>query len=256
MGNGYDHHHSIHEHHFHQKSIFLPMFCRLSIKDVKLNNHYRDRISAGEPSSPKVSCMGQVKRNNRVIGFPVTTTTAANYHKHTKMKKLFSSKTLLPNTTTTNASTTATATIPSGGGGRSGSRSCKTSREMFVNNSRRSGVKTYCDHNGDQDRVKVVDIGEMDPPLPVVKRVAPPGVGRDEVNLWKRRFNGVGPKSLQIERINLPNSKFQPPPTTMGKKKRKKKEKLSDITFSIFCIFIIFLLNSPKNGLIVGANII
>ncbi|KAK4413258.1 hypothetical protein Salat_2738400 [Sesamum alatum] len=216
MGNGYDHHYSIHQHQFHQKTKFLPMFCRLSIKDVKLSTQYKDPTSADEPSSPTVSCVGQVKRNNRVIGFPATNTTttsaAANHHhKHTKLKKLFSGKTLLPNTTTINASTTATAA----GRRSSGSRSCRTSREMCVNSSRRrSRLKTYCDQSGDQDCAKVVDISEMDPPLPVVKRVAPPGAGRDEVNIWKRRVNGVELKSLKIEQIHLPNSKFEPPPPT------------------------------------------
>ncbi|KAL0326264.1 UNVERIFIED_CONTAM: hypothetical protein Sradi_5195700 [Sesamum radiatum] len=113
MGNGYDHRYSIHQQQFHQKSKFLPIFCRLSIKDVKLNNHYKDPTTVDEPSSPTVSCVGQVKRNNRVIGFPATSTTtsaAANHHhKHTKLKNLFSGKTLLPNTSTINASTTVTA---------------------------------------------------------------------------------------------------------------------------------------------------
>ncbi|KAK4391158.1 hypothetical protein Sango_2179100 [Sesamum angolense] len=215
MGNGYDHRYSIHQQQFHQKSKFLPIFCRLSIKDVKLNHHYKDPTTVDEPSSPTVSCVGQVKRNNRVIGFPATSTTtsaAANHHhKHTKLKNLFSGKTLLPNTTTINASTTVTAA----GRRSSGSRSCRTSRDMFVNSSRRSRLKTYCDHSGDQDCVKVVDISEMDPPLPVVKRVAPPGAGRDEVNIWKRRFNGVELKSLKIEQIHLPNSKFEAPLTTV-----------------------------------------
>lgn len=59
-------------------------------------------------------------------------------------------------------------------------------------------MKTNCDQE--------VDISEMDPPLPVVKRAAPPGIGRDEVNIWKRRSNGV--KALQIEPIDLPSNKF------------------------------------------------
>ncbi|KAK6132393.1 hypothetical protein DH2020_033832 [Rehmannia glutinosa] len=186
------------------------MFCRLSIKDVKLNHDYRNpKPPAGEPSSPKVSCIGQVKRNNRVTGYPSAAAAAVcgggavNHHKHvTKRKKLF------PTTAVINPSTAAAS--GGGGGRRSGSRSCRTRREMRVSNSRRS---SDCGRNN-RDFFKVVDIGEMDPPLPVVKRVAPPpGVGRDEVNIWKRRFNGVGLKSLQIEKIHLPNTKFQPPPT-------------------------------------------
>lgn len=84
-----------------------------------------------------------------------------------------------------------------------------------MRDSRRSAVKTDCDHHegGDRDCVKVViDISKMDPPLPVVKRVAPPGNSRDEVNIWKRRFEGA--KSMQIEPIHLPGKRFQPPPPT------------------------------------------
>ncbi|PIN15852.1 hypothetical protein CDL12_11499 [Handroanthus impetiginosus] len=212
MGNGYDHH-SInhHQHYFHQKTIFLPLFCRLSIKDIKLNNRHRDPKSADdEPSSPKVSCMGQVKRNNRVIGFPPATAMATQHHRYSKLKKLFSSKTLLPPASSSFSTTTPCSAAA--GGGRSGSKSCRISREMCVNNSRRFKMKyDKCE----RDCVKVVvNIGELDPPLPVVKKVAPPGVGRDEVNLWKRRFNGAAAlKSLHIERIQLPNSTNSLPPT-------------------------------------------
>ncbi|KAH6763747.1 hypothetical protein C2S51_014996 [Perilla frutescens var. frutescens] len=198
-----------------QKSIFLPMFCRLSIKDVKINT--APPISAADPSSPRVSCMGQVKRNNRVTGFPATAATiiaAHHHHKHTKPRKVhFSTKTLLPNPP-------AAAAAPSAGR-KSGSRSCRSNREMCVRDSRRSSSvanNSYDRDNNYQDCVKVVvDISKMDPPLPVVKRVAPPqGNCRDEVNLWKRRSNGM--KSMQIEPINLPGNKFPPPlppPTTV-----------------------------------------
>ncbi|KAI3460620.1 hypothetical protein Pfo_017283 [Paulownia fortunei] len=209
MGNGYDHHSIHHHHYFHQKTIFLPMFCRLSIKDIKLHNHHKDPISADEPSSPKVSCMGQVKRNNRVIGFPAPTPVTTHHHKYSKLKKLFSGKTLLPPTTSSMPTTTPGCAAASGGG-RSGSKSCRSSREVCVNNLRRLKLKNDGD-KCEQDCVKLVNIGELDPPLPVVKRVAPPGVGRDEVNLWKRRFNGAALKSLQIEQIRLPNSNSQPP---------------------------------------------
>ncbi|GFP87604.1 hypothetical protein PHJA_000904100 [Phtheirospermum japonicum] len=157
------------------------MFCRLSIKDIiTLNHHRKNPISAAdEPSSPKVSCMGQVKRNNRVIGFPAAAAGAAvpgatHHHrysklKYSKLKKLFSGKTLLP------------PTAASGGGAAAASAAA----------------------------------GEIDPPLPVVKRAAPPRVGGDEVNLWRRRFNGAAAlKGLQIEQITrLPNSNIcsQPP---------------------------------------------
>ncbi|CAI9764058.1 unnamed protein product [Fraxinus pennsylvanica] len=201
----YDHHNQI-----NQKTIFLPMLCKVSIKDIKLN-HYKNQSSSADPSSPKVSCMGQVKRNNRVISFPTTyrltaaatSAAAVNHHHHhnkyTKLKKLFSSKALMP-------ATTSTATIATS------RRSCRSSREMCVVDSRKSKIK-------DQESVKEVNIDELDPPLPVVKRVQQPQAaaagfgGRDEVNLWKRRFGGATIKSLQIEQIQLPNDNVLPPTT-------------------------------------------
>lgn len=189
---------SIHD----QKSIFLPMFCRLSIKDVKLNT--APISAAAEPSSPRVSCMGQVKRNNRVTGYPsaaaIIAAAGAHPHKHSKPRKIqyFSTKTLLPNPATAAAS----------GGRKSGSRSCRSNREICTKDSRRAAAKTNCDH--DCGKVAALDISKMDPPLPVVRRAAPPG---NSVNIWKRRFDGV--KSMQIEPIHLPTKKFQPPPTTV-----------------------------------------
>lgn len=189
--------------HHDQKGIhFLPVFCRLSIKDVKLNT-VPISGAAADPSSPRVSCMGQVKRNNRVTAAPTSITAAAHHHhhhKHAKPRKIqyFSTKTLLPNP--------ATAAPPAAR--KNGSRSCRSNRD-----SRRSASSRTI---YDQDCHKAaVDISKMDPPLPVVKRAAaPPGNSRDEVNLWRRRFDGAK-KSMQIEPINLPNKRFPPPPTTV-----------------------------------------
>lgn len=86
---------------------------------------------------------------------------------------------------------------------------------MCVDNLKRLKLKK---DNCDRDCAKVIDVGELDPPLPVLKKAAPPpGVGGDEANLWKRRFNGAALKTLQIESINLPNSisKISLPPTTV-----------------------------------------
>ncbi|KAL3634739.1 hypothetical protein CASFOL_021793 [Castilleja foliolosa] len=205
MGHEYDHHSLDHHRHFHRKTIFLPMFCRLSIKDIITLNHghCKNPISAvSEPSSPKVSCMGQVNRNNRVTGFPsgagsASISGATHHHRYSKLKRLFSGgKTLLPPTT---ASGGGVASISAGGGSRIRSRSFRYGGDVR---------KTKSKNENEQDCVRVVNIGEIDPPLPVVKRVAPPGVGGDEVNLWRRRFNGAAAlKGLQIEQVTrLPNS--------------------------------------------------
>lgn len=50
-----------------------------------------------------------------------------------------------------------------------------------------------------------LDISKMDPPLPVVKRAA----AAAEVNLWKRRFDGVNTRSMSIQPIRLPVKEFR-----------------------------------------------
>lgn len=81
-------------------------------------------------------------------------------------------------------------------------------------NVKRLKLKKDCD-GGDYAKDGVIDVSELDPPLPVLKKAAPPPppLGGDEANLWKRRFNGAELKTLQIESINLPNSKISLPPT-------------------------------------------
>ncbi|KZV50924.1 hypothetical protein F511_10495 [Dorcoceras hygrometricum] len=197
-----------------RNGFVFPTFCRLSIKDVRFR-HTGDR--SDDPSSPKVSCIGQVRRKNRGIGF--NTTAAANSsaaasrtdniqhpHNYTKLITKFSGRTLVPPITTNNS-----------GSRRSGSRSCRTTREMIsVSDLRMTHLKRY-DRDGfaDPECVQaVIDVAEMDPPLPVMKRVTPPGGGGvGEVNIWKRRFNGVALKSLQIDQIHLSKSRFLPPTT-------------------------------------------
>ncbi|XP_042064157.1 uncharacterized protein LOC121807881 [Salvia splendens] len=137
----------------HYKTIFLPLFCRLSLKDIALPRRRRDDPS---PSSPRVGCMGQLKRNNRRDPSPTTRT-------YSKLRKLFSGKTLLPTTTAAAAG---------------GEINCASRKELVV-------------------RSRVVDVGELDPPLPVVKKAA-----EGNANLWKRRFNGAPIETLQIRGDN------------------------------------------------------
>ncbi|KZV33055.1 hypothetical protein F511_03321 [Dorcoceras hygrometricum] len=165
------------------------MFCRLSIKDIRANNHHQDQTSVQDPASPKVSCIGQVKRNNRVIGHPanaysaVSTNHHHHHHKFTKQQRVLSSKTILR--TMTND------------GARSAVRSCRMNEETWERSHSRMKLKT---DGRVEDCLKVIDIGYLDPPLPVVQREAPPlGVRDDEVNIWKRRCNGVALKHLQIQ---------------------------------------------------------
>ncbi|KAK4708341.1 hypothetical protein R3W88_029266 [Solanum pinnatisectum] len=185
MGNGYNQHHQqqLYHHIRHgSTSFFLPMLCKLSIKDVKLQNskppssaNPSTNTTHTEPTSPKVSCMGQVKRNNRVTGFPTPyrpTSTAITRPvnskvKYMKLKKLFSGKNF----------------TPAGNGG-------------------------YRKSTNDRNKVNggfivEVNVNELDPPLPVVKKVNP--VPAADGGLWKRRSGGSALKSLQIQQIQLPN---------------------------------------------------
>lgn len=86
MSNGYKHHHR-HRHHHHNQNIhhttttFLPLLCKASTQDIKVQQVVLPKFS-GDPSSPRVSCIGHVKRSNKVTGFPtpppkLTTTAAA-----------------------------------------------------------------------------------------------------------------------------------------------------------------------------------
>lgn len=49
-----------------------------------------------------------------------------------------------------------------------------------------------------------LNLAELDPPLPVAKRVAPPcGDGGAGLSLWERRGGGPGLKSLEIQPFQL-----------------------------------------------------
>ncbi|XP_042035018.1 uncharacterized protein LOC121781337 [Salvia splendens] len=171
---------------FHdQKIIFLPMFCRLSIKDVKLNTIPISAAAAADPTSPRVSCIGQVKRNSRVSGYPSSATTISHHHKHPNKPR--KTHTFPPK--------------PAAGGRESVSRSCR--RE-----SRRPAARGSFDQElfSVKPAAAALDISKMDPPLPVVKRAA---AEAGEVNLWKRRFDGVK-SSMSIQPIRLPAKEFRP----------------------------------------------
>lgn len=218
MGNGYNqhlHHQNLHQLN-HKQATFLPMLCsKPSIKDVTLPK-WKHRSAADSPSesddplSPKISCMGQVKRNNNriLIGFPAshkltfttTTTTTKNSCnnnngtiKYFKLKKLFSGKNL---TSSSPAAVAAAAT------------SCRR-REVLINSTSRAPK------NGDgkeNSASNSINIENMDPPLPVIKRTVPQNDEKgDGDTLWGRRFRGVALKSLQLQQIQL--NRHQEPTT-------------------------------------------
>ena len=210
--------------HHQRNTLFLPMLCsRPSIKDVGLPIRYVNRpspspasSSGDDPLSPRISCIGQVKRNNRIIGFPtahhdrspltnttlITTTKHKkndnNSHvvKHSKLKKFFSSKNLTA-AAVTNPSTVAVSGAGEGGRGRR--------RRQVVNGGNGScGIESKS-----ENCVSEIDIVNMDPPLPVIKKPARGQEGESE-SLWKRRSGGVAIRGLQLQQIHHPRHHLQP----------------------------------------------
>ncbi|XP_073138617.1 uncharacterized protein [Henckelia pumila] len=168
--------------HIQQQNIFLPMFCRLSIKDITLNQT-KGRSNVPKPAT--ISSTVQLKRNKTVAsasaaavtGTPTCSNNLQSSHTSRSTKKCFST-----------AITTGTSN--SAGGGGSGGGRCR----------RPAGSLDMSLNHHDVEAVIIGNMSEMDPPLPVVKRVALPGAGGDEVNIWKRRFNGAAAlKRLQIQ---------------------------------------------------------
>ncbi|OAY58214.1 uncharacterized protein LOC110609700 [Manihot esculenta] len=193
MGNGYNHHQNMH---LHYKSTFLPMLCsRPSIKDVALPKlEDRSMSFSTDPLSPKIGCMGQVKRhNNKIVGIPssnkitITTTrndTPSSVVKYSKLKRIFSAK------------NSFTASIPN-----STSTSC---RRRGVNGAR--GSKIIADS---KENSVSINIENMDPPLPVIKKLHKPADGEVDT-LWKRRSGGVALKNLQLQKIQLNSHNIAP----------------------------------------------
>ncbi|XP_050376214.1 uncharacterized protein LOC126793660 [Argentina anserina] len=196
----YHHHHYHHHHHHHyhpqlqinHRGTFLPMLCsRPSIKDVQVPSN---ASFSSDSVSPRISCMGQVKRSNKVSGFPITSQTinSSNNIKYSKLKKLFSGKNLTPatptKTTATANSTAATAT------------SCPSrSRRPPVSNAKQG---RHC-------VTTTINLVDLDPPLPVIKRVPKSPQQGEEESLWKRRSGGAVLKGLQVKQVSLPSHQTQ-----------------------------------------------
>ncbi|XP_038875349.1 uncharacterized protein LOC120067829 [Benincasa hispida] len=207
------------------KHMFLPMLCsKPAIKDGRPPRCDRDRSESfsGDPLSPRIGCMGQVKRNNRVAGLPIshriliTTKNAVLNSKngnnpnvgYFKLKKFFSNKNLLasPSSTVTGTGTTrSTAAATAASISSVGVNGCG-SRRRAAPNSAIMGKKSVSE-NGNCGSFNIVD---LDPPLPVVRRVQKAGEERGEMdNLWKRRSGGIVLQSLQIQQTHLPKHRLQ-----------------------------------------------
>ncbi|OMO84877.1 hypothetical protein COLO4_21819 [Corchorus olitorius] len=195
------------------KATFLPMLCsKPSIKDVTLPK-WKDRSASfsDDPLSPKISCMGQVKRNNRIVGFPsaashkLALTTKNNNGcsnhtsiKYSKLKKLFSGKNLIGSpaaaTATAPSTTTANTTI-----------SYRRKEAVLVNGKTNRASKNSDNGKENNSTSNSINIETMDPPLPVIKRVPKQGSEKGDHGdtLWQRRSRGVSLKSLQLQQIQL-----------------------------------------------------
>jgi len=201
MGNENHHHH----HFYYHKSTFLPMLCsRPSIKEVTMPR-FRDPSapSANDPLSPRISCMGQVKRTNKIAGippsqrlpFPNKTNTSSPVPKYSKLRKLFSGKNFIITTPRTTAAAISTC------------RSRQKVSDLPKNH------KCLKSENNSNVVCMMMSIEDMDPPLPVVKRVPKLEEGRESDSLWKRRSGTARPalKSLQLQQIHHPRLCHQPP---------------------------------------------
>ncbi|KAK7837465.1 hypothetical protein CFP56_021207 [Quercus suber] len=170
--------------HLHSRNTFLPTLCsKPSIKDVTIPK-WEDRCVSfsNDPLSPRISCMGQVKRNNKLNQNTRHSTNNIinnnnNSVKYSKLKKMFSSKNL-----PTTMSTTTTA-------------SCGSRRQVST--------------NGSNENRTCISIVDMDPPLPVIKKEQKPQ-GEEAESLWKRRSGGVALKTLQLQQVHHPRHHLQP----------------------------------------------
>ncbi|CAO2834723.1 unnamed protein product [Amaranthus hypochondriacus] len=225
---------------YQKRSKYLPILCSSSSTKqavIKLSEGRHNRSASvsstvfDEPLSPRVGCMGQVKRNNKVNGFPSKTlitynTTNPNTNpikndqiisnnsivKYHKLKKFFSGKTLI------GSPTIVTAKTRTGSGTHKGKINlCTNQNQYSINQGLRNGFRKINDDNNSMivSRCKnkidenLLNLVELDPPLPVMKQIQ--GInnsnnnGGESMSLWKRRSGGTPLKSLQVQVTPTPN---------------------------------------------------
>ncbi|KAE9605882.1 hypothetical protein Lal_00025137 [Lupinus albus] len=196
-----NHHFYHHSMHIYQRSIFLPMLCsRSSIKDVSLPN-CRDPLwsFSNDPLSPRIGCTGQVKRHNKITALPIShrlrltpknnttttvvaATTLSPVVKYSKLKRLFSGKSIYINTV---------ATVPT-------ASRCESRPRVTVKNPDMPRNIHRCRN----ENFVPISIENMDPPLPVIKRVHKSEKGSKVDSVWKRRLGGAALKSLQVQKTH------------------------------------------------------
>ncbi|KAJ9559834.1 hypothetical protein OSB04_004994 [Centaurea solstitialis] len=206
----------------HHKSFFMPMLCRFSINDTintsNSNSKSSDSSSSTDPQSPKLSCIGQIKKrsgngnvngNDRFIScrLSASATGKTSVHGYTKLRRLFSGKNLIsPAIDTASVSNNCGSKCKSvvtkrssSCNGRRGGGIPISAKKCYVTSSGGGGGGGGDRNNSMRGSARVTVAEELDPPLPVVKTRR--GDGEENVNLWKRR--GIEMKTLQIQPIQL-----------------------------------------------------
>ncbi|KAF1002623.1 hypothetical protein AG4045_001727 [Apium graveolens] len=189
MGTGTysENHHQQHKNLYHHRNgnpaasssstnkTFLPILCRVSVKDTIAHHPRTICPKKDDPSSPRVSCMGQVKHHHHHLTPSSTTCTIKHHHRIVSEKPR---------------------------------KSTNYNQPILMDQRRRRQLcNKFATHNNNNihDKnscgvvVPVLNMAELDPPLPVMKRL-PQSCGGDSepVSLWKRRSRGGGLANIQI----------------------------------------------------------
>ncbi|KAK1371895.1 hypothetical protein POM88_037987 [Heracleum sosnowskyi] len=180
-------------------TTFLPLLCRTSMKDVAETSSCHKK---NEPSSPKVSCMGQIKRHNNNNKINPTTHTTAKI-RYTQLKKIFSGRNLLI-TTYTNTSTCARTTYCKDCRGCQPKSHVEDIKKKSCTRPKKEGGEHRRTESDNCGVVVPLNLAELDPPLPVLKLACRRRGEEEGGSLWKRR--GGASRGLQIQPIQLPNN--------------------------------------------------
>ncbi|XP_026663888.2 cell wall integrity and stress response component 1 [Phoenix dactylifera] len=194
------HRHRRHHHHHnagHQVSSFNLSGCMKlpQIKDTTTKitpgtatssscpppkkNHHRGRhhFVTADPSSPKIGCMGQIKRKSKSSSSTTTTSSSSSS----------SSSSYSPSLSTSSSDS------------KSRNKLFGLKRAFMA---RSVGSQASSKVRDDRGGVSmVVNVADLDPPLPVVRRR--PGSDGNSVGLWERRCGGEALAGLQLEQPRL-----------------------------------------------------
>ncbi|KAG1334677.1 hypothetical protein COCNU_03G007960 [Cocos nucifera] len=188
------HRHHHHRHAGHQVSSFNLSGCMKlpQIKDTitktpsgtttttsssscpppKKNHHRSHYFATTDPSSPKVGCMGQIKRKNK------------------------SSSSI----SSSSSSSSSPSLSASSWDSRSRNKLFELKKAFMVRSIGSQASSTVRDDGGGGMPV-VVSVADLDPPLPVVRRR--PVSDINSVSLWERRCGGEALRGIQLEQPRL-----------------------------------------------------